>query len=70
MIFFLSYICSLYFKTIVHNLRMKYIDSKKLSDPQFNLYTGSSCSTFYLMVEQLKKHVTTQGRPPKLSVED
>jgi hypothetical protein len=49
---------------------MKYIDSKKLSDPQFNLYTGSSCSTFYLMVEQLKKHVTTQGRPPKLSVED
>ncbi|OTG70310.1 DDE transposase family protein, partial [Acinetobacter terrae] len=36
---------------------MKYIDSNKLSDPQFKRYTGISWSTFYLMVEQLKKHV-------------
>ncbi|WP_445346727.1 transposase family protein [Acinetobacter bohemicus] len=49
---------------------MKYIDSKKLSETQFKRYTGISCSTFYLMVEQLKKHVSTQGRPPRLSVED
>ena len=45
---------------------MKYINSKKLSETQFKRYTGISCSTFYLMVEQ----VSTQGRPPRLSVED
>ena len=49
---------------------MKYIDSKKLSDPQFKRYTGISYSTFYLMVEQLKKHLPTTGRPAKLSLED
>ncbi|WP_171505628.1 helix-turn-helix domain-containing protein, partial [Acinetobacter variabilis] len=49
---------------------MKYIDSNKLSDPQFKRYTGISWSTFYLMVEQLKKHVPAKGRPPKLSLED
>ncbi|WP_445346786.1 helix-turn-helix domain-containing protein [Acinetobacter bohemicus] len=49
---------------------MKYINSKKLSGTQFKRYTGISCSTFYLMVEQLKKYVSTQGRPPRLSVED
>ncbi|WP_445206289.1 transposase family protein [Acinetobacter sp. KS-LM10] len=49
---------------------MKYIDSKKLSDPQFKRYTGISYSTFYLMVEQLKKHLPTTGRPAKLSIED
>ena len=41
---------------------MKYIDSNKLSDPQFKRYTGISWSTFYLMVEQLKKHVPTVGQ--------
>ena len=49
---------------------MKYIDSKKLSDPQFKRYTGISYSTFYLIVEQLKKHLPTTGRPAKLSLED
>ena len=54
----------------MHNLRMKYIDSNKLSDPQFKRYTGISWSTFYLMVEQLQKHVSAKDRPPKLSLED
>ena len=54
----------------MHNLRMKYIDSKKLSETQFKRYTGISYSTFDLMVEQLKMHVPAKGRPPKLSVED
>lgn len=49
---------------------MKYIDSKKLSETQFKQYTGISWSTFYVMVEQLQKHVPAKGRPPKLSVED
>ena len=49
---------------------MKYIDSKKLSNSQFKRYTGISYSTFYLMVEQLKKHLPTTGRPAKLSLED
>ncbi|TPR59100.1 transposase family protein [Acinetobacter baumannii] len=49
---------------------MKYIDSNKLSDPQFKRYTGISWSTFYLMVEQLQKYVSAKGRPPKLSLED
>ena len=49
---------------------MKYIDSKKLSESQFKRYTGISYSTFYLMVEQLKKHLPTTGRPAKLSLED
>lgn len=54
----------------MHNLQMKYIDSKKLSETQFKRYTGISWSTFDLMVEQLKMHVPTKGRPSKLSVED
>ncbi|MCU4440811.1 transposase family protein [Acinetobacter lwoffii] len=49
---------------------MKYIDSSKLSDPQFKRYTGISWSTFDLMVDQLKKQIPTKGRPSKLSVED
>ena len=49
---------------------MKYIDSKKLSETQFKRYTGISWSTFDLMVEQLKMHVPTKGRPAKLSIED
>ena len=49
---------------------MKYIDSKKLSETQFKRYTGILWSTFDLMVEQLKMHVPTKGRPSKLSVED
>jgi len=63
-------ISALIFLAFVHNLRMKYIDSKKLSDPQFKRYTGISWSTFYLMVDQLKMHVPAKGRPPKLSLED
>ena len=63
-------ICTLDFLAFVHNLRMKYIDSNKLSDTQFKRYTGISWSTFYLMVEQLQKHVSAKGRPPKLSLED
>ena len=57
-------ICTSDFLAFVHNLRMKYSDSNKLSDPQFKRYTG------YLMVEQLKMHVPAKGRPPKLSLED
>ena len=49
---------------------MKYIDSKKLSETQFKRYSGISFSTFDLMVEKLKMHVPTKGRPSKLSVED
>ena len=49
---------------------MKYIDSKKLSETQFKRYTGISFSTFDLMVEKLKMHVPSKGRPSKLSVED
>ena len=63
-------ICTLIFLAFVHNLRMKYIDSKKLSETQFKRYTGISWSTFYLMVAQLQKHVPAKGRPPKLSAED
>jgi hypothetical protein len=54
----------------MHNLRMKYVDSKKLSETQFKRYTGISCSTFNLMVEQLKMHVPAKGRSTKLSIED
>ncbi|NNG75697.1 transposase family protein [Acinetobacter sp. ANC 4277] len=67
---FLINICTPVFLAFVHNLRIKYIDSNQLSDPQFKRYTGISWSTFYLMVEQLKKHISAKGRPPKLSVED
>ena len=49
---------------------MKYIYSKKLSETQFKRYSGISFSTFDLMVEKLKMHVPTKGRPSKLSVED
>ncbi|SEL91596.1 transposase family protein [Acinetobacter sp. DSM 11652] len=54
----------------MHNLRTKYIDSKKLSETQFKRYTGISWSTFVLMTEQLKMLVPAKGRPSKLSVED
>ena len=54
----------------MQNLRMKYVDSKKLSETQFKRYTGISCSTFDSMVEQLKMYVPTKGRPTKLSIED
>jgi hypothetical protein len=50
----------------MQNLRMKYVDSKKLSETQFKRYTGIS----WLMVEQLKMHIPAKGRPPKLSIED
>ena len=63
-------ICTLIFLAFVHNLRMKYIDSKKLSETQFKRYTGISWSTFDLMVEQLKMHGSVKGRPPKLCIED
>ncbi|WP_171458463.1 transposase family protein [Acinetobacter terrestris] len=63
-------ICTQDFLAFVHNLRIKYIDSNKLSEPQFKRYTGISWSTFYLRVEQLQKHVPAKGRPPELSVED
>lgn len=54
----------------MHNLRMKYIDSKKLSETQFKRYVGISWSTIDLMVEKLKMRFPAQGRPSKLSVED
>ena len=54
----------------MHNLRMKYIDSKKLSETQFKRYTGISWSTFDLMIEQLKLSVPAKGRSSKLSIED
>lgn len=58
------------FLAFVHNLRMKYIDSKKVFKTQFKRYTDISWSTFYLIVEQLKIHIPTKGRRPKLSLED
>ena len=70
MIYFLLLICTEEFRIFIHNLRIKYIDSKKLSETQFKQYTGISWSTFYLMVEQLQKHVPEKGRPPKLRIED
>lgn len=54
----------------MHNLLMKHVDSKKLSDPHFKHYTGISWSTFYLMIEQLKMHISAKGRSPKLSLEN
>ena len=54
----------------MHNLQMKYVDSKNLSEPQFKRYTGISWSTFDLMIEQLKLSVPAKGRPSKLSIED
>ena len=62
--------CTADYAAFLHNLRMKYIDSNKLSESQFKCYIGISCSTFDLMVEQLKKHVSTKGKPPKLGLED
>ena len=64
------FICTKDIETFGHNLCMKYIDSKKLSETQFKRYTGISWSTFDLMVEQLKMHIPAIGRPPKLSLED
>ncbi len=58
------------FLTFVHNLGMKYIESKKLSETQFKRYTGISWSTFYVMVEQLQRQVSAKGRASKLSLED
>ena len=49
---------------------MKYIDSNQLSETPFKRYTGISCLTFNLMIEQLKMHVPAKGRPTKLSIED
>ena len=49
---------------------MKYIDLKKLSETQFKRYTDILWSTFYLLVEQLQKHVPAEGRPAKLGTED
>jgi len=47
----LIYICTVDFLIFVHNLCMKYLDSKKLSDSQFKRYTGISRSTFSLIVD-------------------
>ena len=63
-------ICTPDFLALMHNLLMKHIDSKKLSETQFKRYTGISWSTFYVMVEQLQKQVPAKGRPSKLSLED
>lgn len=54
----------------MHNLYLKYLDSKKLSETQFKQYTGISWTTFNLIIEQLKLHIPAKGRPPKLSKED
>ena len=58
------------FKIFKHNLCMKYLDSKKLSDSQFKRYTGISSSIFSLMVEQMQMQIPSKGRPPKLCLED
>ena len=58
------------FKIFTHNLCMKYLDSKKLSDSQFKRYTGISRSTFSLMVEQMQMQISPKGRPAKLCIED
>ena len=53
-----------------HNLCMKYLDSKKLSDSPFKHYLGISRSTFSLMVEQMQMQIPFKARPPKLCLED
>ena len=59
----------------MHNLRMKYVDSKKGEFKhevrQFQKpYDNQQAEQTSLMVEQLQKHVPAKGRPPKLSIED
>ena len=49
------------FKIFKHNLCMKYLDSKKLSDSQFKRYTGIFRSTFSLMVEQMQMQIPSKG---------
>jgi hypothetical protein len=58
------------FKIFKHNLCIKYLDSKKLSDSQFKRYTGISRSTFSLMVEQMQLQIPSKGRLPKPCLED
>ncbi len=52
----------------MHNLCVKYLDSKKLSDAQFKRYTGVSRSIFFLIVEQMQ--ITPKGRPLKRCLKD
>lgn len=54
----------------MHNLGMRYIDIQKLTDIQFKRLTGISWSTFNIMLNELKLHVPTKGRPCILDLED
>lgn len=49
---------------------MKYIDIQKLTDPQFKRLTGISWSTYKVMIDVLNLHLSSIGRPSKLSIED
>lgn len=49
---------------------MKYQDVKRLSDDKFKRLVGIQPATFLLMLDELKPHESTFGRPPKLCLED
>ena len=53
-------ICTPDFLTFVHNLRMKYIDSNKLSDPQFKRYTSIKKKTHTFKVQAMIHYKTQQ----------
>ena len=54
----------------MHNLGMRYIDIQKLTDIQFKRLTGISWSTFNVMLNELKLHMPSKGRPCILDLED
>lgn len=54
----------------MHNLCVKYLDSKKLYDAQFKRYIGVSRSIFFLIVEQMQMQITPKGRPLKRCLKD
>jgi hypothetical protein len=54
----------------MHNLCMKYINIHKLTEDQFKRLTGISWSTYKMMIDVLNLHLSSTGRPSKLSIED
>ena len=54
----------------MHNLCMKYINIHKLTEDQFKRLTGISWSTYKMMIDVLNLHLSSPGRPSKLSIED
>jgi len=49
---------------------MKYINIHKLTEDQFKRLTGISWSTYKMMIDVLNLHLSSTGRPSKLSIED